>query len=141
MRLVQACLCARKICKSCFNNSIGPVKLVQACLSVRKDLENSFHHCRGRVMLVPGSKGLKQLYEPPWRSFEARAGMFRCQERSRKSSFHHCAGPVKFVQACLRARKVRESSFHHCSCVARASLFQCGKQTSHKAVLTAEKVL
>ena len=35
-----------------FSDSIGPVKLVQACLGARKDLESSFHHCGGQVTLV-----------------------------------------------------------------------------------------
>ena len=33
MKLVQACLCARKDLESGFHNCVGPVKLVQACLS------------------------------------------------------------------------------------------------------------
>ena len=43
-------------------------------------------------------KGLKQLFN--WSSYEARAGLFVCQETSRKQ-FHHCTGPLKLVQACI----------------------------------------
>ena len=58
---------------------------------------------------------------PPRKCAEARAGLFKYQERSRKQfsrssearasmlsvrkeiegSFHHCGGPVKLMQACL----------------------------------------
>ena len=33
------------------------MKLVQACLSARKDGESSFHHCVGLVKLVQGCLG------------------------------------------------------------------------------------
>ena len=49
MKLVQACLCARKDLESGFHHL---VKLVQACLRVRKELESSFHHCGGTANLV-----------------------------------------------------------------------------------------
>ena len=53
MKLVQACLGARKDLESSFHHCGGPVKLVQACLlSARKDPESSLHRCCGPVKLV-----------------------------------------------------------------------------------------
>ena len=37
-----------------------------------------------------------------------------CARKDRESSFNHCGGPVQVAEACLNARKYRESSFHHC---------------------------
>ena len=45
MRLVEACISARKDQESGFHQCGGSLKLVQACLSGRKDGESSFHHC------------------------------------------------------------------------------------------------
>ena len=69
------------------------MKLVQASFGDRKDEESSFHHCK---------------------SCEARVVLLKCQDR--ESSFHQCGGPVKFVQGCFSAGKVRQSRFkiHGC---------------------------
>ena len=52
MKLVQACLCARKDRESSFHHCGDPVKLAEACLSARKYRESSFHLCGGAVNLV-----------------------------------------------------------------------------------------
>ena len=67
------------------------MEVVQACFNARGDEESIFS-------LV-------------WRSCEARAGLFKCQE-DRESSFHQCVGVVKLVQACLNARGDEESIFY-----------------------------
>ena len=60
------------------------MKLVQDCLSGRKDLQISFLHCGVTVKLVQaclsGRKDRKKQFSPLWRSCEARAGLFICQE-------------------------------------------------------------
>ena len=62
----------------------GPVKLVEDCLSDRKDLQISFLHCGGTVKLVQaclsGRKDRTKQFSPLWRSCEAYAGPFMCQE-------------------------------------------------------------
>ena len=50
--LVQACLNAGKVLKSCFIRRADAMKHVQACLRARKDRESSFNHCGGTVKLV-----------------------------------------------------------------------------------------
>ena len=45
MKLVQACLSARKDGESTFHHFGGHVKLVQAHFSARKEPESTFHHC------------------------------------------------------------------------------------------------
>ena len=60
------------------------MKLVQDCLSDRKDLQISFLHCGGTVKLVQaclsGRKNHTKHFSPLWRSREAGAGLFKCQE-------------------------------------------------------------
>ena len=109
VKLVQACLRARKslessfhhcgvLWSSCkrvymwektwqsrFNRRGGAVKHVLLCLSVRKSRESSFHHCWRPVMLVQTclnvGKVWKNLFYPPCRCYQARAGLFKCQQR------------------------------------------------------------
>ena len=50
--LVQACLNAGKVWKSCFIRRAEAMKHVQACLNASKDRESSFNHCGGTVKLV-----------------------------------------------------------------------------------------
>ena len=61
----------------------GPVKLIQACLSARKDGESSFHHCVGLVKLVQAclnAKGDEEgIFSVVWRCYDARTGLFRWQ--------------------------------------------------------------
>ena len=45
MKLVQACLSARKDGESSFHHCVGVVKFVQAHFSARKERESTFHHC------------------------------------------------------------------------------------------------
>ena len=83
VKLVQACLCARKDLESGFHHTIGPVKLVQACLSVRKYLESGFHHCAGtscetRSSLFMCEERSRKQFSPPLGFGEARASMFMC---------------------------------------------------------------
>ena len=65
------------------------MKHVEACLSARKDQESSFHYCGSTVDLVQPyicmcGKDLIKPFYLPWRCCEARAGLFKCLERSRK---------------------------------------------------------
>ena len=53
-----------------------------------------------------GNELIKPFYPLRW-CCEERAGLFKCQERS-KSSFHHCGNPVRLVPACLNAGKMCE---------------------------------
>ena len=65
-----------------------------------------------------------------------------CQERSRKqfsSLCRCCEARASLFKSQKRSGKQFSPLLR--SCEARASLFQCGKETSHKAVLTAEKVM
>ena len=48
MKLVEACISARKDRENSFHHCRGPVILVEACLSARKDRESSFH-CKSTV--------------------------------------------------------------------------------------------
>ena len=66
------------------------MKVVQTCLNARGDEE--------------------RIFSLVWRSCEARAGLFKCQQRQR-NTFHYCVGLVKLVQACLNARGDEESIF------------------------------
>ena len=59
VKLVQACLCAGRTLQHRFNRRGGALKHVQAFLSASKDRENSFHHA-------------------PSMSCEARASLFMC---------------------------------------------------------------
>ena len=52
MKLVKACLCAKKDPESSFHHCGGPVQLAEASLSTRIYRESSFHHCGGAVNLV-----------------------------------------------------------------------------------------
>ena len=45
-------MCQERSRKGSFHHCAGPVKLVQACLGARKELESSFHNCVGPVELV-----------------------------------------------------------------------------------------
>ena len=63
MRFVIACLSDRKHRECCFNNRGELVRIVETCIRPRKDRESSFHH---------------------WSFSEAGAGLFKCQETSRK---------------------------------------------------------
>ena len=54
MKLVEACLKARKDRESSFHQWAGAVKVVQSCLSASKDQERRFHHYGGAVKLVEG---------------------------------------------------------------------------------------
>ena len=47
MKLVQACLSARKGGESSFHHCVGVVKFVQAHFSTREERESTFHHCGG----------------------------------------------------------------------------------------------
>ena len=47
MKLVQACLSARKDGESSFHHYVGVAKFLQAHFSARKERESSFHHCGG----------------------------------------------------------------------------------------------
>ena len=47
VKLVQACLSARKDGESSFHHCVGVAKFVQAHFSGRKERESSFHHCGG----------------------------------------------------------------------------------------------
>ena len=81
VELVQSCLNARK---SIFSSLLGPAKHGEACLSARKDGESSFL--------------------PLWKSCEARANLFKRQERSRKLVHAYLSaqrGPTKLMQTCL----------------------------------------
>ena len=64
------------------------MKLVQACLSARKDGESSFHRCVGRVKLVQACLNArgdeKGILSVVWRYYDAHTDLFRCQERWRK---------------------------------------------------------
>ena len=65
-----------------------------------------------------------------------------CQERSRKqfsSLCRSCEARASLFKSKERSGKQFSPLLR--SCEAHASLFQCGKQMSHKVVLTAEKVL
>ena len=57
---------------------------VQACLGARKYGESSFHHCGGRARLR------KKEFLRLWRCCEARLGLFKYQERSRKQCSSLC---------------------------------------------------
>ena len=85
---MQVCLSGWKVGQSHFNHGGGDLKLVQTCLNATGDEES--------------------IFSLLWRSFEARVGLFKCQERRRK---HNCVGLVKLVQACLNARGDEESIF------------------------------
>ena len=52
MKLVQACLCARKDRESSFHHCGGPVKHVVAYLSAMKYRESSFNYCGGAMNLM-----------------------------------------------------------------------------------------
>ena len=63
------------------------MKHAQACLSAREHRESSFDHCgvtetRGSLFMF--GKDLITPFQPPRRCCEARAGLFKCQGRSRK---------------------------------------------------------
>ena len=64
------------------------MKLVQAYLGAKNFRESTFHHCGGPAKLVQGFLSAKERtikqFSPQWRSCEDRAGLFKCQERSRK---------------------------------------------------------
>ena len=69
MKLVNADFSGRKDQESRFYYSGGPRKLVQACL---RKIEKAVFSTESPVKLAL------------WRCFEARAGLFKCQERLRK---------------------------------------------------------
>ena len=69
------------------------MKLVQACLNARGDQESIF--CR------------------LWRSWEACAGLFKCQERWRKQFSPLCRSCEARASLFFLSRKDRGSNFHH----------------------------
>ena len=107
VKLVQACLCARKDLVNGLSHCGGPARLVQACLFARKALESSFHHCGSPIICQERSR----IFSPLLRSYEARGSLFMCV-KGLESGFHHTIGPVKLVQSCLSVRKCLESNFH-----------------------------
>ena len=70
MKLVEACLSARKDRERSFHQWGGAVKVVQSGLSARKDREGTFHNCGGDVkqvfvvvlFLVAPLQALRELY-------------------------------------------------------------------------------
>ena len=64
------------------------MKDVKACLSAREDRVSSFHCFGGPVRLMQAcficGKDRITPFSPPRKYFEARAGLFKCQSRSRK---------------------------------------------------------
>ena len=62
--------------------------------------------CEGRTSLFKCWRGVTSSFQPPWRCFAARAGLFKCLENLERS-FHRWWGPLRLVEACLLARKDR----------------------------------
>ena len=64
------------------------MKHVQSFLSTREDQESSFHRCGGPMRLVQAclcaGKELITTFQPPRRCSEARAGLLKCQRKSRR---------------------------------------------------------
>ena len=87
MKLVQACLCAKKTLQPRFNCRGGDLKHVQACLRSSKDGESIFHHCKSPVKLVQAclwaGNTLQRHLNRLKMSCEARGGLFKCQLKSR----------------------------------------------------------
>ena len=68
------------------------MKLVQACLNARGDEES--------------------IFSLPWRTCEACAGLFKCQERWRKQFSPLCRSCEARASRFVLSRKDRESNFH-----------------------------
>ena len=64
------------------------MKLVESWLCARRHLESSFHHCGSSVKLVRAifkcQEGSREQFSPLLSCCEARAGLVKCQVRSRK---------------------------------------------------------
>ena len=92
------------------------MKLVQACLSAERYeivVLTIVAISEARVGLIMSQERSGKCFSPLWSFCEARGGMFKYQETSRKL-INHRGEPVKHVEACISARKDLESSFHHC---------------------------
>ena len=69
--------------------------------------------CEANVGLIMSQERSGKCFSPLLSFCEARGGMFKYQETSRKL-INHRGKPVKHVEACIRVRKDGGSSFHHC---------------------------
>ena len=63
MNLVLDWLSTKRHLESSFDDSVDSVKLVQACVYARKARESSFHHCGGPVKHVEACLSVGNIEE------------------------------------------------------------------------------
>ena len=79
MKQVQACLSPRKSRGNSFHHCGGPVRLVQGCLNAGKVLKSCFNR---RASDVKCHERPRKHFSPLWKSCEA---LFKSQERSHQA--------------------------------------------------------
>ena len=82
---MQASLITVKISRRRFHNSGNLLKLVQACLSAGNDPKRRLNHCGSLLKLVQACLVTvivckRAWFQQPWKSSEARAGLFMHRE-------------------------------------------------------------
>ena len=61
MKLIQACLGARKDGERSFHHCGGLVKLVHGCFCARKDGERNFHDCESAVKFLQACVNIRKI--------------------------------------------------------------------------------